>query len=224
MLYNIGNTIDISRTIISGDFNYDYNRDIQNKNLCYRTSTHWLQYLEDSFHNCMLHNDMDKIPTFQRNIGTMSVIDYIYGGSYFRNTIREASIEFIQRQWSDHAILSVTFTLGESSSGFGLWRGNPQYVDHEDFQDRLTQRIHRQLQLQENSSPQQQWEDIKRTTQQCIKSYGIKYVSWRRTTLKHLQRKRNRLLRSKPPHAILMQFLPGMDSMIQSLQQELVDI
>jgi hypothetical protein len=43
-------------------------------------------------------------------------------------------------------------------------------------------------------------------------------------SIKHLERKRNRLLRYKPPTAILRKLLPKIDSMLQILQQELVDI
>jgi hypothetical protein len=74
-------------------------------------------------------------------------------------------------------------------------------------------------------SPQEQWELVKATTKEVIQKFGIKYVSWRKlTTHKYLERKRNRLLRSKPPTAILVHFLPKIDNMIQILQQELVDI
>ncbi|KAI9249097.1 hypothetical protein EDC94DRAFT_330536 [Helicostylum pulchrum] len=73
-------------------------------------------------------------------------------------------------------------------------------------------------------SPQLKWEAVKSTTKQIIKSFGTKYVSWRTLTLRELGRKRNRLLRSKPPVSILQLTLPKIDRMIYILQQELVDV
>lgn len=224
MLHQLCQTLDLSRMIISGDFNYDYHRDIITNKGLYKTSRRWINYLDDTFYNCLQYNDLDTIPTFQRTLGSMSLIDYIYGGTYFQHTIRDAAIQYLQPQWSDHALLSIQFNMGKSPLGPGLWRGNPQYVNNPVFQDKLAQRINQLLLHSTESSPQQQWEDVKSATQQLIKSFGIQHVSWRRTSLKYLERKRNRLLRSKPPPAILLHLLPNIDSMIHNLQQELVDI
>lgn len=70
---------------------------------------------------------------------------------------------------------------------------------------------------------QDKWERIKRVTRKIIQKFGVKHVSWRRMSIKHLERKRNRLLRSKPPKATFCILLPKIDSMLQTLQQELVE-
>ncbi|CEP06836.1 hypothetical protein [Parasitella parasitica] len=62
------------------------------------------------------------------------------------------------------------------------------------------------------------------TTKKVIKRFGVKHVHWRRLSIRHLERKRNRLLSSKPPRATLRILLPQIDSMLQILQQVLVNI
>jgi endonuclease/exonuclease/phosphatase family metal-dependent hydrolase len=57
----------------------------------------------------MLHNDLNTIPTFQRNVDITSCIDYIYAGSVLQHSVTDASIEYIQPMWSDHAMLSASF-------------------------------------------------------------------------------------------------------------------
>ncbi|KAG1049853.1 hypothetical protein G6F43_007845 [Rhizopus delemar] len=72
-------------------------------------------------------------------------------------------------------------------------------------------------------SPQDQWELVKTVAIKTVKTFGVKYVCWRQQSLKYLQRKRNRLLRSKPPVATLEHFLPKIEKMIKMLQAELVE-
>ena len=222
MLSTLSDTLDIERLIISGDFNYDYERDIDKAPRIVKTSLEWIGYLDQHFHNCLLHNNMNTIPTYQH---ALSTIDYIFAGSALRNLVKDASVGFIPNSWSDHAILEVSFKLGTSKLGPGLWRGNPAYANNLDFQHQLEQKINTLMASMDTTiSPQEQWERIKTTTKKVIKTFGIKYVNWRRVSIKHLERKRNRLLRSKPPKSTLLFMLPRIDSMLQILQQELVDI
>lgn len=225
MLLQITDIISLDRLIISGDFNYDNERDIESGKGLYKTAQDWVFYMQHFFDNCMLHNNMEKIPTFQRVVGITSTIDYVYAGINFTNSILDASVQYIKSNWSDHSILNVTFDLGSSKMGPGLWRGNPSYASNPAFQKMLAKRVDQVLEASNaDSSPQQLWEKIKKTTKHCIKSFGIRHVSWRKSSLKQLERKRNRLLRSKPPQATLLHFLPRIDSMISILQQEIVDI
>lgn len=78
--------------------------------------------------------------------------------------------------------------------------------------------------LELHRTSQTLWEGIKKVTKQCIKSFGIKHISWRRSALKQLERKRNNFLRSKPPIATRIMILARIDNMIETLQQELVEI
>lgn len=100
-------TISFHRLLISGDFNYDYGRDILRNKRAYKTSTDWVSFSLELFYNCMSFNDLDSVTTFQRNISIRSVIDYIYAGSALQHMITDVNIEHIQPQWSDHAILLI---------------------------------------------------------------------------------------------------------------------
>lgn len=225
LIYQLHDSIDIHRLIISGDFNYDYGRDIANGNHVNKTSMNWVEYLKTFFFNCMSHNDLDQLPTFQRNVHITSTIDYIFAGTYLEHLITDASVQFLNPQWSDHSLLQVTFNLGKSKTGPGLWRGNPAYANNTAFQQLLATNIRNASDKSTFATSYcDQWEVLKKVTKKTIKSFGVKYVSWRQASLRHLERKRNRLLRSKPPPATLVYFLPRLDSMISQLQQELVDI
>ncbi|EIE92063.1 hypothetical protein RO3G_16774 [Rhizopus delemar RA 99-880] len=73
-------------------------------------------------------------------------------------------------------------------------------------------------------SPQQQWEKVKSRTTKIIRSYSIDYVDWRTKTIIALEKKRNRLLRTRPPPAIKVQLIPPIDRQLATLQQELAEI
>lgn len=225
MLTKLADSIDLNRLIVSGDFNYDYHRDIASGKALRQTNLNWVSFLQESFYNCMLHNGLDTLPTFKRSLNITSSIDYIYVGSMLQHSVTESEIEYIQPRWSDHAILSVQLKMGNSKIGPGLWRANPAYVNNPKFRDTLSRRLHNLMKtLPDSLSTQEQWESVKEVTKAVIKQFGIKYVSWRKLSLKQLERKRNRLLRSKPPVATLVHFLPKIENMIHILQQELVDI
>ncbi|CAO0792481.1 unnamed protein product [Mucor circinelloides] len=127
LLSAISDTVDLDRLIISGDFNYDYERDINNTHRILKTSLDWLGYLDQHFYNCMLHNNMHTISTYQH---ALSTIDYVFAGSSLRHFVKDAAVGFIPAPWSDHAILEVNFKLGNSKLGPGLWRGNPAYANN----------------------------------------------------------------------------------------------
>ncbi|GAA5802478.1 hypothetical protein HPULCUR_007943 [Helicostylum pulchrum] len=128
----------------------------------------------------MTFNELDSVPTFQRNISIQSVIDYIYAGSDIQHMIIDSAIEHIKPQWSDHALLSVKFSLGDYQVGPGLWRGS------------LT------TDMSPDLSPQLKREAVKTSKKQVIKSFGIKYVSWRTLTLRQLDPNAENICTSDP--------------------------
>ncbi|KAI9336055.1 hypothetical protein BD770DRAFT_374068, partial [Pilaira anomala] len=93
----------------------------------------------------MLYNSMDMIPTFQRSPTITSTIDYIHLGTLLKNRITENSIQYINPNWSDHALLGLTITLGTSKIGPdttpGMWRGNPTYASNPKFKQNLEKKI-----------------------------------------------------------------------------------
>ncbi|KAK4517425.1 uncharacterized protein ATC70_000760 [Mucor velutinosus] len=222
LLSTLSETIELERLLISGDFNYDYVRDITNATRIVKTSLNWLSYLDQHFHNYLILNDMNSVPTYQH---ALSTLDFIYAGHALRHLLSDANVGFIPPSWSDHAILEVTLKLGKSKLGPELWRGNPCYANNPAFRKQLEEKINTAMDTMDvDMTPQEQWERIKLVTRKAIQKFGVKHVNWRRMSIKHLERKRNRLLRSKPPKATLRILLPRIDSMLQILQQELVYI
>jgi hypothetical protein len=52
----------------------------------------------------MLHNELDTIPTFQRNVDITSCLDYIYAGTSLQYSVTESAIEYLKPNWSDLAL------------------------------------------------------------------------------------------------------------------------
>jgi hypothetical protein len=180
--------------------------------------------------NSMIMNDLSEIITFQRTHGesmVCSVIDYIYVGQQFRNQLVDTRITRLNSDWSDHSILQIQFSVGKSPTDPGLWRANPVYANHTMLQNQIMDKISKVLlNLKGNStqSPEEKWDQIKSATKRVIRSYGYEYVNWRSNTIKHLEKKRNRILRSKPNIALRTQLIGPIDQQLGQLQQELTEI
>ena len=227
MLYGMHDKIAFDRLIVAGDFNYSNNRTEQ---LSYATSSEWRALLNEFFHNSMLMNDLANIPTFQRhqsNTTISSVIDYIYVGTTIHHNLKDTQLTRLHQSWSDHSLLQVSFMAGQAPTGPGLWRANPIYASHSALKDQITHKINRLMQKlsrDTQSTSADKWDKVKSTTKKVIRNYGYTYVDWRKTTIKQLERKRNRILRGKPPLAIRTQLIEPIDRMLGKLQQELAII
>ncbi|KAG0978525.1 hypothetical protein G6F29_009263 [Rhizopus arrhizus] len=213
-------SFDINRLIIAGDFNYSYLR----SNLSSATSLQWVSYLDDYFSNIM-HDDLSgSLPTFERN-DSISTIDYIYVGKPFRSAVESVDLQSIRSEWTDHHMLMATLCVGQSPLGPGLWRANPVLAHNKDYQSQLYQKLTKVLEhLPSHLDFQAQWDHVKAAVKQFTRKFATDYDDWRTNTLKELQRRRNRLLRSQPSLGIRLQFLPVIDQQISALQQELTDI
>jgi hypothetical protein len=152
-----------------------------------------------------LVNDLATLSTFTRNSEISSCIDYIYAGESLQHALTESSLEYLDPSWSDHSLLHGQFDLGASLHGPGMFRGNPAYASNPKFQQHLNTAIDKLLtSMPVDATTQEQWGRVKITTMK--------------------ERKRNRLLRSKPPVATLQHFLPKLERMIHALQTELVEV
>ncbi|KAG1447516.1 hypothetical protein G6F46_011395 [Rhizopus delemar] len=155
----------------------------------------------------------------------LSIIDYFYLGSELHQCLSTTAITRLHPAWSDHSILQSTYTLGASKFGPGLWRANPAYASHQPLQQKLEKGIKKLLKRTDpDRSPQQQWEEVKILTAKIIRSYSIDYVELRSQTIKTLEKKRNRILRTKPSPAIRLQLIPPIDLQLQTLQKELAEV
>ncbi|KAG1055512.1 hypothetical protein G6F43_002531 [Rhizopus delemar] len=73
-------------------------------------------------------------------------------------------------------------------------------------------------------SPQDLWDLVKLKVKQFTKSFGKHYGDWRKQQILALQRKRQRLLRSSFPPALLATHLLRVEQQIQALQQKVTSI
>ncbi|KAG1145417.1 hypothetical protein G6F37_005710 [Rhizopus arrhizus] len=121
--------IDPHRIIILGDINYSYHR----LKLSTQTSLKWVSYLEESFYNVMHSGDNSNIPTFHRNDGIYSTIDYIFISNQMRPMLRSTDIHRLHSSWTDHQLLSLSINLGQNPTGFSLWRANPILAQQKEY-------------------------------------------------------------------------------------------
>ncbi|KAG1136310.1 hypothetical protein G6F37_012114 [Rhizopus arrhizus] len=174
----------------------------------------------------MTLNDLTGVPTFQRsqaNIFISSVIDYLYAGTDIFHNLRDTQITRLHHTWSDHSILHISFTAGHSPTGPGIWRANPVYASHTILQEQIKENVTRLIHSFSNCKelpPEEKWDRIKLVTKKVIHNYGCSYVNWRKSTIRHLEKKRNRILRSKPPIAVRAQLIEPIDKLLGQLQQE----
>lgn len=80
----------------------------------------WCHLLEQSYQLCTSGD----APTF-RSGDTVSTIDYIYASPALHQHLYNAITEYLNSNWTDHAILVVTFKFNNHAQGKGLWRANP---------------------------------------------------------------------------------------------------
>jgi exonuclease III len=196
MLYSMQDQLSFERLIIVGDFNYSH---LRPHLLTRATSSEWIHLLGLFFFNSMMMNDLSEIITFQRTHGdsmVCSVIDYIYVGQQFRNQLKDTRITRLNSACSDHSVLQIEFYVGSSPTGPGLWRANLVYASHTMLQNRITEKIIKVLasfKRDSLQSPEDKWDQVQSATKRVIKNYSYEYVNWRNDTIKHLERKRNRI-------------------------------
>lgn len=187
----------------------------------------WHAMLQHYYQECSHRLQTDPlIPTFTNN-QYRSTIDYMYIAPPLTDFLHTSQVEFIGSQWTDHAMLSLHFKIRNNNHGKGLWRANPRLATNSFFINLLhnyLDEFHQNLsQTTLQPSPQLIWDDIKNLTRSLAQRVSRKQAEWRRRQLKHLQRKRNRILRNRKSTAVLNDRLPGIEKAISSLQQEIVE-
>ncbi|KAG2216709.1 hypothetical protein INT45_013632 [Circinella minor] len=161
----------------------------------------------DSFSTPNYH-DEDILPTFRRGDHIMSTIDYIFAST----------------PWTDHALLYTTFDLGPTTTGKGYWRGNLLILDYHNFRRTLAlQLTHFFNHIDNNETPQQQWELLKDKIKKVMQKYSRERINKTTQYLTQLQSKRNKFLRQKPSTATKTWFLPIIEKQISIAQKEVCD-
>ncbi|KAG1229190.1 hypothetical protein G6F35_002156 [Rhizopus arrhizus] len=216
----------VDRMIIAGDFNYS----LQSSSTAHRSNppTQWLHFLQCHFQNVMTDLRSLETATFRRGATTHSTIDYIYLSLDMSINYVDADVEFLNSEWTDHALLQVTLkAVLLFETGPGLWRANPVYTKIKEYRQKLASML-TQLYDQEIASselsPQDLWDMVKTRVKQFTRRFGRQHVDWRKQQIVALQRKRQRLLRGSFPTSLLAIHLPRVEQQIQTLQQEITSI
>ncbi|OBZ81885.1 hypothetical protein A0J61_10068 [Choanephora cucurbitarum] len=114
--------------LIGGDFNFSFDFALEHHthrsffphNLVEFVGSHFLDCLNDPS-----NTSRSFVPTFQGPDGTGSCIDYFLAGHRLHPLCNDGNTHYLNRRWTDHALLQIALSFGLSSLGKGLWRGTP---------------------------------------------------------------------------------------------------
>ncbi|KAG0802928.1 hypothetical protein G6F20_013987 [Rhizopus arrhizus] len=138
----------------------------------------------------MHSGDNSNIPTFRRNDEIYSTIDYIFISNQMRPMLKSTDIHRLHSSWTDHQLLSLSINLGQTPTGFGLWRANPILAQQKAYRVQLKQRLTSIVSSLPNQiTAQKQWDYVKPEIRLFTQRYAIDYTNWRKKSIKVLQRK-----------------------------------
>ncbi|KAG1137584.1 hypothetical protein G6F37_011126 [Rhizopus arrhizus] len=200
--------------VVTGDFNYSHSTFTG-------VPQSWRDIISKNFHDCLSQSSaLSQQPTFSRG-NSLSIIDYIFGSYSLYLQVHSSSVEFINNEWTDHALVSVCFKFTSSRQGLGLWRLNPNFLKSKKFLHRLSSTVEtfmRSIDI-DTTNPQDVWDRLKIPIKQVAKTFGRRQAHWRQSQLARLQKKRNRILRQYKVSGVLNHLLPSIELQIGSLQQ-----
>jgi hypothetical protein len=203
-----------ARIVVTGDFNYPHSTFTG-------VPQSWRDIISMNFHDCLSQSStLSQQPTFRRG-NSISIIDYIFASYSLYSQVQSSSVEFINNEWTNHALLSVCFKFTCSRQGPGLWRLNPNFLKSKKFLERLSYTVEtfiRSIDF-DTANPQVVWDKLKLSIKQLAKTFGRRQAHWRQAQLGRLQKKRNRVLRQYKASGVLNHLLPSIELQIGSLQQ-----
>lgn len=207
--------------LIMGDFNYSFASSSHMRHI----PEVWLSYLHSNYIDCITPPFTAPIPTFFRNETTQSTLDYIYSASNLHGRITDGQVELIPRTWTDHNLLSIRMSVGQSPTGKGVWRFNPLLLKNESFCTALSQHLVEFVSsLSVEDNVHKQWDQVKNEIKRFSRKFGVKHTAWRKTRLQFLQSQRNTILRDKPSIYVKQVILPPIEREIITLQNDIVHL
>ncbi|KAI9325706.1 hypothetical protein BD770DRAFT_309738, partial [Pilaira anomala] len=187
--------------IITGDFNYNSSRIRPPSTSPQSPINHqrnWHSFINNYFTECT-HPSLDHPqPTFRRGTSS-STIDYIYSCHSLSASLTTSKIDYLNSQWTDHALLSSTFKFGSDRHGPGLWKGNPNLTKNPffiiAFNDSIAKFHTTHLPAYDPLMLKDHLErHLKLEIKRLMKSFSRHIASWRHKQLNKLHRKRERLM------------------------------
>ncbi|KAG1125587.1 hypothetical protein G6F42_008578 [Rhizopus arrhizus] len=188
-----------ARIVVTGDFNYSHSTFTG-------VPQSWQDVIKMNFHDCLSQSStLSQRPTFRRG-NSISIIDYIFASYSLYSQIQSSSVEFINNEWTNHALSSVCFKFTCSRQGPGLWRLNLNFLKSKKFLERLSYTVEtfiRSIDF-DNANPQVVWDKLKLSIKQLAKTFGRRQAHWRQAQL---------------VSGVLNHLLPSIELQIGSLQQ-----
>lgn len=207
---------------VMGDFNYNYHS--STTTLPPGTIAAWIEHIQLNFQDCF---EDGSLVTFRRGVQS-STINYIYSTPSAFTNVKEKQQRFLNSEWTDHALLSLTFNFRRSDRGPGTWKVNPFLARNQHFQIQFQQHLNSlaaQLSTQHSHSTDSAcWDWVKEHIKHFTRSFQLEQNNWRTKQLKRLQQKRNRILRQFKNTNVLSTLLPTIESQIGSLQDQIAEI
>lgn len=153
----------------------------------------------------------------------MSTIDYVFAGSNLHSNINDTHLAFIKTAWTDHALLSFTYTVGASHIGKGTWRADPRLATNPVYVRKLNHELDNYIlhKLTTSISVQEQWDYIKNMVKKVTQNFCRIRAVKQKQIMRELQSDRNSILRRyRHDTYVLQTLLPDIESQIAKIQQE----
>ncbi|KAG0755178.1 hypothetical protein G6F24_012006 [Rhizopus arrhizus] len=228
------NSLDSSNTIIqnffiAGDFNFSFDNKSYHNTRRSNVPQHFLRFMLSQFEDCINHVE-DGISyrlTFRR-ADLSTCIDYIFANKSIYNNCNNGNVEYMNKEWTDHALLSINFTVGTSSTGKGLWRANPNLAKNSAYIRKLNEQIEQYIThklAKYNNSPQEKWDLLKKMVKKVTQNFCRNRCQWRNDQIMQLQSHRNDIFRrySNNPTCLNI-LLPEVENNLANLQTEIAEI
>lgn len=189
----------LERVILAGDFNFQYDLRLPG-NSPRKQPTTFVSFTDTFLHDCNNNYSdpfFETLPTFRRG-QVIKTLDYIMVGSRLKELYFDNDIEYISNDWTDHALMTVSFRLQVSNTGKGLWRANPNLVHNKSWVKKInsgSSHFMQNILSTSSDSSQIKWDRLNGYIKKLTKAYCSNRSSWRKERLKDLQGTRNRLMR-----------------------------
>ncbi|KAK4512964.1 uncharacterized protein ATC70_003675 [Mucor velutinosus] len=114
----------ISSLIIAGDMNCCFDSTSQRYNRQTGKPKSFIEFLNTHFSDCLSQPNLPHDYTFRRG-SSLSTLDYMFAGRDAFFKMSDDDTTFLSQEWTDHALLTKTYTIGMTNCGKGVWRANP---------------------------------------------------------------------------------------------------
>ncbi|KAI7889501.1 uncharacterized protein EV154DRAFT_565327 [Mucor mucedo] len=198
-------------------FNYHHYTTYRSSNShCPHPIRSWKQTLNQHLYDCINSDDITETYsvanlhiTFSRG-NSRTTIDYIFASLSIKASMTKSGVDFINTDWTDHALISIDLVLVSKKHGKGIYRANPALAKNKRFVEQLStllQELKPDTTNSPHNSPQNKWNSMKRKQ------------------IERLQTCRSKIIAKHSDHpAILNQLLPTVEQQLGILQKEVAEI